>query len=76
MEDIERRIAMILRGAGVCEAEPSRGYTIGCSPEYAASALVTELGLTEFTCDNERWWATKIEPLGRADLNPTEGKHE
>jgi hypothetical protein len=30
---------------------------------HAAKAFVDELGLTEFTCENQRWWATRIETI-------------
>lgn len=32
-------------------------------PFHVAEVLMSEMGLTEFTCGNERWWATKIQPV-------------
>ncbi|OCB15096.1 hypothetical protein [Mycobacterium intracellulare] len=31
--------------------------------DHIAEVLTSALGLTEFTCDGERWWSTKIEPI-------------
>lgn len=33
--------------------------------KHVAEILVSELGLTEFVCDGERWWSTKLEPVDR-----------
>jgi hypothetical protein len=54
--DIQQRIADVLRSRGVgdeCLVDWSRA-------DRLASILVSELGLTEFICGNERWYSTKV----------------
>jgi hypothetical protein len=45
MTDLRMRLVDALRNAGVCEVEPSRGNTMGCTAEHAADVLPSMPGI-------------------------------